>query len=202
MAFWSRFRQGANEAVNQAGSDDDASLAGRLRSDPEALSLLYERYVEQVYRYCYVRLGSRERAEDATSEVFLRVVGGLEGYQQGKFAAWLFRIAYNVVVDSYRAERPEISIEEAIYLPDPHPGPEQIIVGNSEDAPLEDALATLNQEQRAVIEMQFTGWSDAQIAAALSRTPAAVRMLRLRTMQRLREIMRPSRASQEVSNER
>ncbi len=203
MAFWSPQAQAesvpADHTANDAGSDD-AELEARLHTDPDALALLYERYIEPVYRYCYVRMGNRERAEDATSEVFLRVVAGLNEYQQGNFAAWLFRIAHNVVVDSYRARRPEAAIDDALHLSDPQPTPEDAIAGGEEYEPLYDALAMLNHEQRAVIEMQFSGWSDAQIAAALSRTPAAVRMLRLRAMQRLREIMKPANVREEVSN--
>ncbi len=203
MAFWSQREQAESDSANQPGKDkapDDARLVAQLHTDPQALTLLYERYLEPVYRYCYVRMGNRERAEDATSDVFLRLLAGLGEYRQGNFAAWLFRIAHNVVVDSYRAQRPEATIDDALHLRDPQPTPEDAIAGGADYAPLYNALAMLNQEQRAVIELQFTGWADEQIAAALSRTPAAVRMLRLRAMQRLREIMKPSRAREEVSN--
>ncbi len=196
MAFWSPQAQAESDSADRAAIDagsDDAGLVARLHTDPAVLTLLYERYLEPVYRYCYVRMGNRERAEDATSEVFLRVVARLGDYQQGNFAAWLFRIAHNVVVDSYRAQRPEAAIDDAMHLSDPQPTAEDAIAGGAEYEPLYNALAMLNHEQRAVIELQFTGWADAQIAAALSRTPAAVRMLRLRAMQRLREIMKPSR---------
>jgi RNA polymerase sigma-70 factor, ECF subfamily len=202
MDFGSQRGGNNSHSASQSDNDeasDDARLVMRLHTDPQALTLLYERYLEPVYRYCYVRMGNRERAEDATSDVFLRLLAGLGEYRQGNFAAWLYRIVHNVVVDSYRAQRSEAAIGEALQLTDPQPTPEDAIAGSAEYEPLYNALAMLNQEQRAVIELQYTGWADEQIAAALSRTPAAVRMLRLRAMQRLREIMKPS-VKEEVAN--
>ncbi len=49
------------------GEMDDATLVAAARSDRQQFSAIYDRYVTPIYRYCYVRLGSREEAEDATS---------------------------------------------------------------------------------------------------------------------------------------
>src|SRR5918994_892011 len=86
--------------------DTDPDLVARAQLDPRAFALLYGRYLDPVHQYCYRRLGTREGAEDATSQVFERVLKALPAYRGGIFRAWLFTIAHNVVTDSYRAARP------------------------------------------------------------------------------------------------
>jgi RNA polymerase sigma-70 factor, ECF subfamily len=85
-----------------ASTPDDEVLVAAARLDPRAFDAVYDRYVGPVYRYCHVRLGRREAAEDATSAVFLKALAGLDGYRPGNFPAWLFRIAANVVTDARR----------------------------------------------------------------------------------------------------
>jgi RNA polymerase sigma-70 factor (ECF subfamily) len=53
---------------------DDAVLVAAARANPEVFKLLYRRYVNAVYRDCYVRLGRPEAAEDVTSEEFLQAL--------------------------------------------------------------------------------------------------------------------------------
>jgi len=66
--------------------EEDAVLAAAAASDPRAFAPLYERYLDAVYRYCYRRLGSREAAEDATSQVFYRAIAGLAGFAPARSA--------------------------------------------------------------------------------------------------------------------
>ncbi|HYI14782.1 MAG TPA: sigma-70 family RNA polymerase sigma factor [Thermomicrobiales bacterium] len=170
---------------------DDEALVAAARLDPRAFDALYSRYVRQVYRYCHVRLGSREAAEDATSAVFLKALAGLTGYRPGNFPAWLFRIAANVVTDARRhgTRRPTVPFETIVDPPDPNPPPDDLAVTSDRAERLRAALATLPDEQRAAIELQLAGWPGEQIAAALDRSPEAVRMLRHRAITRLRDIL-------------
>ena len=49
--------------------------------------------LQQIYRYCYLKLARRELAEDATSEVFIKAMTRLDTWHgHGPFAGWLFRI--------------------------------------------------------------------------------------------------------------
>ncbi len=177
------------EPTSSDGEPDDAALIVRAREDRQLFTAIYQRYLNPIYLYCYVRLGSREAAEDATSEVFLKALAGLDGWRGGAVAAWLFRIAHNVVIDVYRQRHPQADIAEADTLADPAPSAEELAVEQAEDEDMRTALAMLPADQRAVLELQFTGWSGAQIGAALQRSPGAVRMLRLRAIETLREIV-------------
>ncbi len=170
---------------------DDAALVTAARVDPRAFAGRYDRYVGPVYGYCYTRLGDREAAEDATSEVFAKALAALGGYRDRTFAAWLFRIARNVVVDVHRRRRATEPLAAAGEAPDPDRTPEEVIVGREECAALRAALARLPDDQRVAIECQLAGWSGQQTADALGRSADAVKMLRFRAHARLRKLLQP-----------
>ncbi|MEM7321818.1 MAG: sigma-70 family RNA polymerase sigma factor [Actinomycetota bacterium] len=85
---------------------DERDLVERARLDADAFAELYRRYLPRVHAYVWRRTGSRETAEDLTSQVFEAALRGLPRYrwQPGGVAPWLFRIAANQVVAHYRRE--------------------------------------------------------------------------------------------------
>ncbi len=168
---------------------DDAALVAAAREDPGAFAALYDRYLGPVYRYCYVRLGSREAAEDATSEVFLKAFAGLGGYRGGTFPAWIYRIAGNVIADRQRQRRPNSPIDAASDTVAAALTPEEAAVSGAERDELRSAVATLPQDQRAAIELRLAGWPDERTAATLGKTVAAVKKLRFRAVRRLRRLL-------------
>ncbi|MHB1294383.1 MAG: RNA polymerase sigma factor [Anaerolineae bacterium] len=186
---WSSTQQGNKVTVGSVGLDD-AQLAVAARTSPEAFAALYDRYVRQVYRFCYTRLGSREDAEDATSRVFLKALSGLPSYRGGLFAAWLLRIARNVVADMWRGQRPteELGAEHDPGSP-AESGPEAVTLARARGKALAAALATLPEEQRLAVELRLAGRPDDQTAASLGKSPAALKMLRLRAVKRLRALL-------------
>ena len=102
LGFGQRSSAAAADDPNETG-ETDAALAVRARVDREAFAALYARYVDPVYRYSLSRLGDREAAEDATSQVFVHALAALPRYrEQGSFRSWLFAIAHNVVTDAGR----------------------------------------------------------------------------------------------------
>lgn len=168
---------------------DDAALVAAARAHPPAFAALYERYVGRVYGYCYLRLGSREAAEDATGEVFAKAYAALPRYHDLSFAAWIFRIANNAVIDAYRARRPSAPLEAAGDPPDPARSPEELAIAGDERAAVRAALARLPDDQRAAVELGYAGWSGREIALALGRSPEAVKQLRFRGLNRLRSFL-------------
>ena len=182
------------------GSDDDAVVA-RARHDPREFAPLYARYLDPVYRYCYRRLGSREAAEDATGAVFAKALAALPAYRDGSFRAWLFAIAHNVVADAHRRRRPEGPLAAAGDPVDRAPTPEELALAAEERRSVRDLLATLPPDQRRVLELRLAGLTGAEIAAALGRSVAAVKMLQLRAMTRLRRPADPHRAAAAIAKE-
>lgn len=192
--FRSRSRSRPGEAPlgeepTSCPAPDDAALVAAARAHPPAFAALYERYVGRVYQYCYLRLGSREAAEDATGEVFAKAYAALPRYHDLAFAAWIFRIANNVVIDAYRARRPSAPLEATGDPPDPARSPEELAIAGSERAAVQAALARLPDDQRAAVELGYAGWSGREIALALGRSPEAVKQLRFRGLNRLRSFL-------------
>lgn len=179
---------GAGDGLEGYLAADDDMLAAAARADHGAYSVLYQRYLDPVFRYCFVRLQSRDAAEDVTSEVFLKALAGIHTYRGGNFSAWLFRIAHNEVIRSYR-RRANRLLGDAGDLVDGAPSPETHVEQQADRAQLMLALAQLSEEQRTVVELRLAGWAGGQIAAATGKSPAAVKMLRYRAIIRLRTIL-------------
>lgn len=189
----SRSRSRAEPAARGVASgqgSDDGSLVLAAQADPRAFADLYKRYLERVYRYCYLRLGSHEAAEDAASEVFLKVLAGLGGFHGDVFAAWLFRICHHAVADAQRRRHPSEPLVAGDDPPDRAPTPEEQAVASDERERLGAALGALPREQRLVLELQLAGWTGDQVAAVLGKSGGAVKMLHFRAVARLREILR------------
>lgn len=171
---------------------DDAEVIACAQSDPRAFAPLYTRYADPIYRYCYRRLGSRERAADATSQTFLQALAALPRYRAGSFRAWLFAIAANVVADIHRM-RPLASLEEeasvAASLLDLSPTPEEQALAEEERRSVEALLARLTSDQRRIVELRLAGLTGTEITAVLGLSISAVRSSQFRAYARLRRLM-------------
>jgi RNA polymerase sigma-70 factor (ECF subfamily) len=159
--------------------------SSRPRADRQAFRFLYERYVRQIHGYCYLRLGSREAAEDATSEVFLKALAGLDGFRGGVFAGWLFRVAQHVVADTGRRDRNRrtLPLDAAGQVVAPE------TTAQDSEISVRAAMRALPDDERTTLELQLAGWTSTQSAAALGRSPSTIRMARRRAIHRLRGIL-------------
>lgn len=109
----------------------DEELAGRATHDPLAFGEIYERYVDRVYGYCHRRLGSKERAEDATSLIFSRALAAIDRFQpRSTVRSWLFTIAHNVITDQYRTSgRVQVhALDDDWDVTDTDPLPDEVVI--------------------------------------------------------------------------
>lgn len=175
--------------VGQEGTsgNGDEELVARARSDPEAFSILYLQYVNPIYRYCFRRLGSREAAEDATSQVFLQALTALPAYRAKCFRSWLFTIARNATIDCYRAEQSDDDRIRAVSPVRCDPSPEVETIAVEERQTLQALLMELPLHQREVIELHLAGLRGPEVARVVGRSHVAVRAIRSRAMARLRQ---------------
>ncbi|MBR7134217.1 MAG: sigma-70 family RNA polymerase sigma factor [Bacteroidaceae bacterium] len=89
---------------------DDVLVTQYLDGNNSAFDVLLERYKDKLFYYIYFIVRSREVAEDIFQETFVKAIVTLQQgrYQpDGKFAAWITRIAHNLVIDQFRQERSE-----------------------------------------------------------------------------------------------
>lgn len=167
------------------------------RGDREALAALFDLFYDGVYRFAFVRLGSAADAEEAAQETFVQMVRSIKKFrwQGAEFAAWLFRIARNVVVGEQRTRIRRR--EDLTAAPDTGAvaeSAEDVAVGRASSAEIHRLLATLPEEQRRVIELRFTsGLSADEIAAVLGKSAGAVRIQQMRGLQTIRRQMEVTR---------
>lgn len=89
---------------------DDVLVNLYLKGNNSAFDILLERYKDRLYYYIFFIVRSRELAEDIFQETFVKAIVTLQQgrYQSdGKFSAWITRIAHNLVIDQFRQERNE-----------------------------------------------------------------------------------------------
>ncbi|MBR3884429.1 MAG: sigma-70 family RNA polymerase sigma factor [Bacteroidaceae bacterium] len=95
---------------NMKTMTDDALVNLYLKGNNSAFDILLERYKDRLYYYIFFIVRSRELAEDIFQETFVKAIVTLQQgrYQSdGKFSAWITRIAHNLVIDQFRQERNE-----------------------------------------------------------------------------------------------
>ena len=180
-----------------SGGEDDALvlLVARAKAgDREAYTVLYRRYLDDVYRYALVRLGAKEAAEDATQTVFVRALAALPSCRENAaFVGWLFTIARGVVADQFRARRHQTNpIPDDAVWPDAEPSPEEMAIrGEATRFLLAAREKCLSQRERELFDLLLTEMNDKQIAAALGRSHGAVRTAHSRLLAKLRECLGP-----------
>jgi RNA polymerase sigma-70 factor (ECF subfamily) len=161
---------------------------GSSDEDRVAFAALYREYVGAVYRYCFYRLGTREQAEDATSQIFLKALAALPSRRAGEsFRSWLFAIAHNVVADVYRAKRPVWPLSVVSGQVGRGPSIEEEALAEVERSEVREMLARLPDDQRRVLELRLAGLTSPEIAEVLGRNVGAVKMAQSRAIARLRQ---------------
>lgn len=172
---------------------DEERLIQRARGyDPQALALLYRRHVGAIYRYIHLRVGREDLAEDLTADVFLKMLEGIESfdYRGVPFAAWLFRIAHDRVVDYFRrqAGKETVSLREG--LSTSGEGPVAITEAALARERLRQAFGQLTEEQQQVIVLKFgEGLTNAEVGWLLGKSEGAVKSLQHRALATLRRFL-------------
>ncbi len=185
--------------ASRRGTADAWDLVRRTQEgDAEAFGLLYDRYVDTIYRFVYYRLGDRTQAEDLTSETFLRALRRISTvHEQGRdIGAWLMTIARNLVLDhvksaQYRLCVPTEEIVEA-HLEQAGDTTEAAVLAGIDQRALLEAVRLLSPEQQESIVLRFfQGLSLAETAEVMGRNAGAVKALQHRAMQRLHVLLSP-----------
>ena len=174
---------------------EDRLLVEAAQKDPSRFAELYEANFPRVYGYIARRVGDRDAAQDLTSDVFHKALASIRSFEwRGvPFAAWLLRIAANMIVDRSKRGVKEIGQDELPDLPDPGARPK--LEEADECARLFLLVDDLPTDQRRVIGMRFAEEkSIREIAQALGRTEGAVKQLQFRALQNLRARMEGANA--------
>jgi RNA polymerase sigma-70 factor (ECF subfamily) len=174
--------------------DEEVRLMRQAQNNPVLFAPLYERYVDRVYAYCRRRAANTQDAEDLCSMVFARALAGLHTYEGGHVAAWLFRIAHNVLVNHYRAKRLIVPLEDDFTAFDDESLDN---VERAEDGRiLAELIAHLPHDQRNLLSLSVdAGLNSQQIGELLGKNAGAVRVQLHRLFKSLRERLLGERTS-------
>ena len=136
----------------------------QARTDPRAFVHLYDHYFSRIHAYVCYRVHSQQDAEDVVAEVFFKAIRGLRRFKwrnRNSFAAWLFRIAHNLIVDYYRRhERVDLSLESEespAEMTNHAPLPEKVLVQQETFRHMRALIATLSPRRQEVITLRFFG---------------------------------------------
>jgi RNA polymerase sigma-70 factor (ECF subfamily) len=176
------------------GESEESLLIEQAKTNSEAFGILYERYVDRIYKYVYYRTGNVADAEDLTARIFERAMNHIGTYQdQGvPFSAWLYRIAHNLVANWYRdrSRHTFIALEDISQLTVTDHGPEFAAQLLEDKQALREAISRLPVERQELLMLKFIEHlSNAEIGEIIGRSEGAVKSLYHRTLLSLREEM-------------
>lgn len=160
--------------------------------DKAAFTALYEKYVGQIYRHTYYRVGNQADAEDITEEVFIKAWKSIGRFKQtgAPFISWLITITRNQTIDYYRARKSHIPLDKIEIAALSDSEPEKIAEHNFNQERVRNAIKKLKGEKQKVIMMHFIdGFSYSQIASALKKSEGAVRVIQYRALIDLKRIL-------------
>ncbi len=177
------------------GPDLESVIQRARGCDTEALGQIYRLYGRRVFGLCRYMLDSRESAEDACSEVFLKLQRSIESYDGSiPLLSWLLRVAGNQCIDALRRQkrgrRVIVDVEDEAMITDAvgtEPSPLSAAVSAEERAQVRDAIARLPQNLRVPLVLRYYGeLSYEQIAQQLGLQRDHVAVLIFRAKQELR----------------
>lgn len=170
--------------------ENDATLIKAiLHGEEEAMETLVHRYYDEIFYYIY-RLGSSyEDAKDITQEVFIAMLKALATYQeQGDFKAWLYKIAHNRAMNSFRQNKQSISfsIEH-----------ENLRIGSDigdqivKQSIVKELLNSLPKKQRNTLILKyFHGFTAKEIAKITGTSIPTVKSRLLQGLQKMKKRMK------------
>jgi RNA polymerase sigma-70 factor, ECF subfamily len=182
-----------NEAAGTAAptrgvsSQDLKLLVERAQQgNRDALEELYLLHFDRIYSYLHMSVGNRHDAEDLTTQVFVKMLESIGKFRwrSAPFSAWLFRIAHNLAMDHFRANKRWQPEEE---VPEPDPGErsaaeEEALESIGRQSMLE-MIGKLSHEQQQVLTLKFVfNFSNAEAATILDKTEGAIKSLQHRAL--------------------
>src|SRR4051812_18096082 len=166
------------------------------KGDRGALEELYLIHFDRIYSYLHMSVGNRHDAEDLTTQTFLKMLEAIGRFRwrSAPFSAWLFRIAHNLAMDHFRANRRWQPEEEV-------PEPEGTEESSAEEEALQsigrrsmlELIENLSHEQQQVLMLKFVfNFSNGEAGTILEKSEGAVKSLQHRALASLQKQITPN----------
>lgn len=179
----------------QAVPDEElvARCRAELPGETEAFRLLVERHHTDVYATCFRLLGSREDAEEATQDTFMRLLHSIAGFRgEARFRTWLLRIAHNISLSrlARSARRSRLEHEFAgrdDWTHDESAGDDAGADRSDADDPVQAILARMSLTDREILSLRFAAdLTLEEVAKTLGLSLSAAKMRLYRAEERFR----------------
>jgi len=176
-------------------TDTTEAVARARAGDADAWGELYRNFAPAIFRFCRRALPTREDAEDATMEIFMKLRDKLSQYDETRsFSAWLYRVAANHCWDILRRRkiRQDKETEDVEDVPLEHPDPSQLdrLIEQKTSEEVRHALHKLGARARmALVLRYYSDMSYDEIADALGVRRAFVGVVLLRARHELRQAL-------------
>src|SRR5947208_10275998 len=152
----------------------------------DALEELYLLHFDRIYSYLHMSVGNRHDAEDLTTQTFLKMLESIGRFrwQSAPFSAWLFRIAHNLAMDHFRANRRWQPEEEVPEPPgDEEPSAEAAAMQTIGRESMLKLIERLSPEQQQVLTLKIVfNLPNAEVGAILEKTEGAIKSLQHRAL--------------------
>jgi RNA polymerase sigma-70 factor, ECF subfamily len=180
----------ATQAAARPATDSTAHVRKLVdrgqQGDRQALEELYLLHFDRIYSYLHMSVGNRHDAEDLTTQTFMKMLESIKRFkwQSAPFSAWLFRIAHNLAMDHFRANRRWQPEEE---VPEPEPDESTSAEAGAFESigrkSMLELIEDLSPEQQQVLTLKFVfNFANAEAATILGKTEGAIKSLQHRAL--------------------
>lgn len=175
------------------GLEKENQLVEEAKRNPERFAALYDKYVEQIYRYVYRRVSDQDLAEDLVSQTFYDALSHLKSYEYKgyPFSAWLYKIAHNNVLKWYRtnSRSQKVDLDDIVELKSDENVSEEEHLRREKEG-IMDLLHKLEYEERELIRLKyFEEVSNIEIGQIMGITANNVGVKLYRALKRLKQLM-------------
>ena len=174
-----------------------------IGGDIKALDDLIIRYQKPLYSFLWRLTASGPEVEDIFQETWLRVIQKSANFEQYRFKGWVFKIAYNLVIDRSRAKRGHLSLDQTSEYADgvqtlgdtiaaAGQGPDGQAADRDLQKALTRALATLPPEQKEVFVLRMEADMSFKDIAGLQGTSINTALARMQyALAKMRKLLSP-----------
>ena len=173
-------------AFSVTNSEEQSILEGLKNLDSQVISVIYDRYFEDIYRFVFYRLNDEQAAEDVSSDVFVRLLEAVKKRRgpQTNLKGWLLGTASHVVADHLRQvyQRPTEELSDIL--------PNGLFSSLTDEVDHREmvrsfwlAYSHLTPEQQNVLALRFgTCYSLEETARIMQKNVNAVKALQFRAL--------------------
>jgi RNA polymerase sigma-70 factor (ECF subfamily) len=168
---------------------------GKDRKKKKEFEKIYEQNVDKIFRFAYLKVSSKDEAEDITSVVFTRFWEKIEKQEKHEDKeiknpkAFLYTIARNMIIDHYRGRREEKDVDiEKVTIKDERINIEEEASVKHDIEQIKKAIDNINEDYQDVIIWYYINeLTIPEIAELLNKPEANIRVLIHRAIESLKK---------------